>query len=190
MKKTLFIAVFMVVGLMQQVCMGIVHLNAEQAQNILNRISEPTSDDWEPTGPTAEDIRSATKVEKQAVKGSLEDKLINAVKNGDLKNVEAFIAAGADLEARDNQDMTALMRAAEKGHSDIFRVLMNAGADLNAQNKFKCKAFFWAADNNHLDIVKILVAQGAVDENFDDILMRATYQGNTKMVKALNKEAK
>jgi ankyrin repeat protein len=190
MKKIFFIAVFMVVGLFLEVVASSACLNAGQAENILNRIAkEPKSDGWEPTGPTAEDILSATKVEKLAVKGSLEDKLINAVKNGDLKNVEAFIVAGADLEARDNEDMTALMRAAEKGHTDIFRILIDAGADMSAKDKFGCTAFFKAADKNHVDIVKMLVAKGAVDDSFEGMLMRAVFQGNTEMVEALNKKS-
>ncbi len=188
MKKIFFIAVFMFVGLMQQVCIGIVHLNAEQANRVLNRINSTFDDGWESTGPTAEDIQAATKVEKLAAKGSLEDKLISAVKNGDLKNVQNFIAAGAGLDARDNEDMTALMRAADRGYFDIARVLIDAGADINTQDKFGCTALFKAADNNHVGIVKMLVAKGAVDSSFQDMLMRATFQGNTEMVKALNKE--
>ncbi len=190
MKKIFFIAVFMVVGLFLEVGASPARLNAKEAQNILNRIeSEAQSHAWEPTGPTAEDIRAATKVEKLAVKGSIEDKLISAVKNGDLKSVETFIVAGANLEARDNQDMTALMIAADRGYSDIARALIDAGADINAQDKFGCTALFKAADKNHVGIVKMLVAKGAVDNSFEDMLMRATFQGNAEMVKALNKEA-
>ena len=80
-------------------------------------------DSWESTGPTAEDILSATKVENLAAKGSREEKLISAVKNGDLKNVETFITAGTDLEARNNEDMTSLMIAATKGFTDIAAIL-------------------------------------------------------------------
>ena len=141
---------------------------------------------WDSTGPTVEDIRGAAKVEKLAVKGSLEDKLINAVKNGHLKNVETFIAAGADLEARDNDNMTALMRAAEKGYSDIFRILIDAGADISAKDKFGCTAFFKAADKNHVDIVKMLIAKGAaIDSTFEDVFVSSVFKGNTEMVKAL-----
>jgi ankyrin repeat protein len=144
------------------------------------------ADGWEPTGPTAEDIRAATKVEKLAAKGSREDKLISAVKNGDLKNVETCIAAGADLEARDNENMTALMRAAEKGYSDIARILIDAGADISAKDKFGCTAFFKAADKNHVDIVKMLVAKGAAsDSDFEDVFVSSVFKGHTEMVKAL-----
>jgi ankyrin repeat protein len=186
MKKIFFIAAFIVVGLMQQVCIGIVHLDAEQAKRVLNRIKSTSDDSWEPTGPTAEDIRAATTVEHLAAKGSLEDKLINAVKNGDLKNVETFIAAGVGLEARDNENMTALMRAAEKGYSNIVRVLIDAGADISAKDKFGCTAFFKAADKNHVEIVKMLIAKGAAaDSTFEDVFVSSVSKGNTEMVKAL-----
>src|SRR5260221_5331590 len=187
MKKIFFIAVFMFVGLMQQVCIGIAHLDAEQAERVLNRINKSTSDDgWKSTGPTAEDIRSATKVENLAAKGSLEDKLISAVKNGELKNVETCIAAGASLEARDNQNRTALMGAAEKGYSEIVRVLIDAGADIRAEDSFRCTAFFYAADKNHVDTVKILIAKGAAaDSTFEDVFVSSVFKGNTEMVKAL-----
>src|SRR5689334_22732239 len=103
MKRLFFIASFMVMGLFLEVCVSFADYH------------------WKSTGPTAEDIQAATKVKNLAAKGSREDKLISAVKNGDLKSVETFIAAGAGLEARDNGDRTALMRAAEKGYSDIVR---------------------------------------------------------------------
>jgi ankyrin repeat protein len=181
----------MVVGLFLQVGVGFANNKLEQeGQAILRRLNAPSkpnsNDDWEPSGPTVEDILSATKVENLAAKGSLEDKLLSAVKNGDLKNVETFIAAGAGLEARDNDDMTALMRAAEKGYSDIVRILIDAGADISAHDKFRCTAFFKAADKKHVDIVKMLIAKGAAtDRNFKDVFVSAAFQGNTEMVKAL-----
>lgn len=144
---------------------------------------------WNPTGPTAEDIRSATEVENLAAKGSPEDKLINAVKNGDLKKVETFIAAGVGLEARDNEDMTALMRAAQKGYSDIVKILIDAGADISAADRYRCTAFFHA-DKNHVDIVKMLIANGATaDSFFKEFFLGSVLQGHTEMVKALMVES-
>jgi len=168
MKKLFFIASFMVVGLFLQVGLSF------------------AADGWESTGPTTQDIRAATKVENRAAKGSPEDKLINAAKNGDLKNVATSIAAGADLEARDDEDMTALMWAAEKDYSDIIRILIDAGADISAKDKFGCTAFFKAADKNHIDIVKMLIAKGAsADSTYEDIFVSSVFKGNTEMVKAL-----
>ena len=146
-------------------------------------------DSWESTGPTAEDILSATKVENLAAKGSREEKIISAVKNGDLKNVETFIAAGAGLEARDAEDMTALMTAATRGHTDIARKLIKAGANVNAGDKFGRTPLFMATDKGHVDTVKILMAAGASDRNFESIFMSAVFKGNTQMVEALVENA-
>src|SRR5260221_931828 len=190
MKKIFFIAGFMVVGLFLEVGVGFVYskLSDEQAQSMVENIDymQIRSVAWEPTGPTVEDFLAATKVKGLATKGSREDKLISAVKNGDLKNVEIFIAAGADLEARDNENTTALMRAAEKGYSDIVRILIDAGADISTEDKFGCTAFFKAADKNHVDVVKMLIAKGAAeDSTFEDIFVSSVFKGNTEMVKAL-----
>ena len=143
------------------------------------------ADGWKSTGPTAQDIAAATKVENLVVKGSWEDKLINAVKKGDLKNVEMAIAAGANLEARDNQNMTPLLRAAEKGYSDIARILIDAGADIGAQDNFSCTPFFYAVDKNHVDFTKMLIAHQGEDSNFEDLFVSAAFRGRTEMVKAL-----
>lgn len=169
MKSIKNIKLLMVAGLLLQVGIGF------------------AADRWEPTGPTVEDILAATKVENLAAKGSREDKLISAVKNGDLKNVETFIAAGAGLEARDNGDMTALMIAANKGYTDIVSKLISAGANVNAKDRFGCTAFFKAADKGHTEIVKLLIANGAAknEKNFGELFVRAVFQGNNEMVKAL-----
>src|ERR1700722_5166500 len=172
MKKLFFIAGFMVAG--PFLAVGVSYADYH----------------WKPTGPTAEDIQAATKVKNLAAKGSREDKLISAVKNGYLKNVETLIAAGAGLEARDNGDRTALMRAAEKGYSDIVRILIKSGADVNARDKFDWTPLFMAADKGHTDIVRILMAAGASDgKNFESIFVPAVFNGNIEMVKAIVENA-
>ncbi len=168
MKKLFFIAGFMVVGLFLQVGLGFAY-------------------SWEPTGPTREDIEAATKVKNLAAKGSREEKLINAVKNGDSKAVKAHIADGADLEARDKGNMTALMIAAEKGYTEIVKILIYAGARVDSQDRFGCTSFFKAADKGHVEIVKILIATGAAVEtdSLEGLFVRAAHEDNTEMVKAL-----
>jgi len=172
MKKLFFIAGFMVAG--PFLAVGVSYADYH----------------WKPTGPTAEDIQAATKVKNLAAKGSREDKLISAVKNGDLKNVETLIAAGAGLEARDNGDRTALMRAAEKGYSDIVRILIKSGADVNARDKFDWTPLFMAFEKGHTDIVRMLMAAGASDgKNFESIFVPAVSYGNIEMVKAIVESA-
>ncbi len=143
--------------------------------------------DWERSGPTAENIRAATRVDNLAAQGSREDKIIDAAKKGDHKTIATLIVAGADLEARDSQGRTALMRAAEKGYADIVRILLDAGAHVSTQDKFGLTALFMAVDKNHVEVVKLLIARGAAgsDKNFRNMFVSSAFKGNTAMVKAL-----
>ena len=181
--------ILMVVGLFLEVGVGFAAFS-DEGQAILDRIckeeSNPESNHWEPTGPTRKDIQAATKVENLAAKGSREDKLISAVKNGDLKNVETLIAAGAGLEARDNENMTALMIAAKKGYTDIASKLINAGANVSAKDRYGWTVLTYALDNGHTEIVKLLIANGAAknQKDFGELFVSAVFQGNNEMVKA------
>ncbi len=179
----------MVLGLLLQAGVGF----AAGGQAILDRIrkekSDPKSNDWEyweSSGPTREDIMAATKVENLAAKGSQEYELINAVKNGDLKNVETLIAAGTGLEARDNENMTVLMIAAKKGYTDIASRLINAGAQVDATDRYNGTALFHAVDGGHAEIIKLLIANGAAknQKNFGELFVSAVFKGNNEMVKA------
>lgn len=124
--------------------------------------SKPKSDDWEPSGPTLEDILAATAVENPPAKGSLEDKLITAIKSGNLKDVDALIAMHASLEARDSENMTPLMIVAKKGYADIAGRLINAGARVDAKDGYGCTALFYAIDGGHLEVVELLIANGVL----------------------------
>ena len=64
----------------------------------------------------------------------LNDKLIDAVKNGDIKNVRELLAKGADVGAKSNFDVTALHEAALKGYVEVAKVLIGNGADVDAKD--------------------------------------------------------
>ena len=42
--------------------------------------------------------------------------------------MKALLAAGADVNAKEKEGWTALMLAAEKGHTEIVQLLKQAGA--------------------------------------------------------------
>ena len=183
----------MVLGLSLQVGAGFAE---SQGHAVLRRINEERTrkgykedmERWEKSGPTCEDILAATKVENLAAKESREDKLINAVKNGDLESVEDLIAEGADLdlEAKDDNDMTALMIAAKKGYTDIVSRLINSGANIDAKDRYNWTALFNAVDGGHAETVKLLIANGAAknQKDFGELFVSAVFKGNNEMVKA------
>jgi ankyrin repeat protein/transposase-like protein len=52
---------------------------------------------------------------------------------GKTAHVTALVAAGADVNFKNDHGRTALMIAATKGHADIVKALIAAGADVNAK---------------------------------------------------------
>ena len=65
--------------------------------------------------------------------GEKEDRLIEAARDGKLNGVKKMIAAGADVNARDNEGFTGLIYASGEGHTKILKALIAAGADVKSQ---------------------------------------------------------
>ena len=59
--------------------------------------------------------------------------LIAAATHGDVAAVQALLAQGAEVDAKDDGGMTPLMWASEEGHLDVVQVLITKGADVNAK---------------------------------------------------------
>lgn len=181
----------MLSGLLLQIGLSAAYNNdkANDAERILGRIAREKANptDWEPSGPTEENIKASTKVDNQATKGSPEDKLLNALEKGDLKTVEALIEACTNLEARNNENLTALLVAAKKGYTDIASKLITAGAHVSAQDRYGWTPLSHAANNGHAAMVKLLIAHGAAknQRNFGELLVSAAFKGNNQMVEAL-----
>lgn len=85
---------------------------------------------------------------------------------------------------------TALMCAAQNGHTDIVRLLIEKGADVNTVAAGTGTALMDAAGNGHADIVRILLEKGAnVNVNVGGTaLMFAAREGNADIVRALLKK--
>ena len=73
-------------------------------------------------------------------------------------------------DAANNEGMTALHYAAEKGDLAVVQFLVEHGADIKAQdNVLSRSAIHFAAENGHLDCIKFLTEKGA------DLLDRDSY---------------
>ena len=69
-----------------------------------------------------------------AAAGPAED-LISAAFRGDAAAVQALLAKGADVNAKNNDGVTALMVASENGHLDVVQALLAKGAEVNAKDE-------------------------------------------------------
>jgi len=83
----------------------------------------------------------------------------NAVCAGDEGSLSEALAAGFDVNARDDKLNTALHHATEQGHLNIMHLLIEAGAELNIQNDDDSTALHLAEKN--IDSIRLLLEAGA-----------------------------
>ena len=84
-----------------------------------------------------------------------------AVESADLAAIDAQLASGADINARDEHGQTALMNAARAGQTSVVRLLAERGADLNHHAKYGLTALMLAVIRRHTEVVRVLVEAGA-----------------------------
>ena len=90
-----------------------------------------------------------------------QDAVVRAAKAGDVDGLQKALAAGADVNTRDDKGWTALMHAADKGYVLLVELLLAGGADPNIHRPDGVTALFMAAMRGHSEIVTALVAVGA-----------------------------
>lgn len=80
---------------------------------------------------------------------------------GDLSLMQAHIAAGSDLNQKDDYGSTPLIIATTFGKTEVAKLLIEAGADLNITGADGGTALHGAAFYCRTEIVEALLAKGA-----------------------------
>lgn len=93
--------------------------------------------------------------------GNINRELIIAAGKGDINTVENLIGKGANVNARDVEDWTALMLAGKGGHTGVVKAVLKRGAKVNMKNIYGFTALMWAAKGGHTDTVKAMLDKGA-----------------------------
>jgi hypothetical protein len=86
-----------------------------------------------------------------------------------------MLACGFDPNAKDNESVTALHRAAMAGRVEAARVLLAHGADINAlDGMFSASPLVWASEGwkhdphsagvDHVGVARLLIAAGSSQE--------------------------
>jgi ankyrin repeat protein len=106
-----------------------------------------------------------------------------------LVMVSMLLEAGADINARDDEDYTALGLAAEDGNEVLVRLLLDAGANINTPRHRYPSALTLAARQGKEAVVQMLMDAGAdVDsqDNYgDSALIAAAESGHVELVRYL-----
>ena len=86
---------------------------------------------------------------------SIDETVLETVKNGNVKKLCTLINSGADVNGRDVLNKTAVMCAVERGSYRCLHVLIKAGADLNAIDDENNTALIHAVNCNALRCMKL-----------------------------------
>ena len=83
--------------------------------------------------------------------------LHGAARTGDLDRLKAALAAGVDVDTRDGQGWTALMRAANENHPPLVEELLRAGAGPDVRAPDGATPLFRAALHGYAQVIALLM---------------------------------
>jgi hypothetical protein len=93
---------------------------------------------------------------------TIDDQLLKGASAGDLAGVSQALEQGADVNAKDEYNNTALNWAALWGHAEVVKRLLEAGADLeNKGSGGGLTPLANAASRGHSDVAQFLLDRGA-----------------------------
>ena len=117
----------------------------------------------------------------QTSKQELNDQFYEAVRQGDVKAVTKLLDQGVDVNTKFRYGATALFKAAERGHTEVVRLLLARGADVTVKDTFYgATAMSWALDNDHIETVRALLEKDS--GSVGDVLMTGVREGKDALV--------
>ena len=119
----------------------------------------------------AETMLSADPALKSGLRPEHHLMLHRPAESGNARVLDTMLACGFEPDARDNDNVTPLHRAAMGGHPDAVRTLLKFGADVNAKDgMFAATPLVWAVEGrgnakhagaDHVEVARILIANGS-----------------------------
>ena len=83
-----------------------------------------------------------------------------AARVGHIEVVKKHLAAGVDVNAKDEGGVTPLQHAAYWGHKEIAELLIAKGTDVNAKDDGGRTPLDWTISNNHPETADLLRKHG------------------------------
>jgi ankyrin repeat protein len=92
---------------------------------------------------------------------TLDNRLRKAAARGDLRSVKTLLAKGADVNAKNQIGMNALMAAVRGGHLKVVKFLIDKGAKVDARDNDGFTALMTACGLGYLQVANVLLDKGA-----------------------------
>ena len=77
--------------------------------------------------------------------------------NGDLDDLKQALRDGDEIDGKDQDGMTPLMRATKAGHFEVVEWLLANGAHYDIRDNEGWTAFFWAVEKGHKRLTEYLL---------------------------------
>jgi beta-lactamase regulating signal transducer with metallopeptidase domain len=116
---------------------------------------------WVAQPPRMAYAQQNTQHTNRIIANALGAQLVNALKDGDVRQARELIDAGADVNQFIEGDGTPLIIAAQEGDAAMAHLLLEAGANVNTHAQGEGTALIVAAKNGDMDLVSLFVESGA-----------------------------
>ena len=113
-----------------------------------------------PESKPVEPVAEAAKPEPTTAKAP-DISIHKAAEDGNIEAVKQHLAAGTDVNAKNQLGRTPLHAAAYYGHKEIIELLIGKAADVNIKRRGGWTPLHDAAFGSHKEIVQLLIAKGA-----------------------------
>ena len=111
--------------------------------------------------------------------------LFDWVKENNLKMAQKELKERRDVDHRDEDGMSALHWAADRGNAEMVELLIKAGAKIDAQDSEGQSALHFAASCGHSEVVRVLLKTGADSTVKDNDGFTAKETANDRVIKDL-----
>jgi ankyrin repeat protein len=91
-------------------------------------------------------------------RSSIDEELFEAAKENNVSEVRRLLSNGADVNANDQNGITALHKAIDKGHAQVVKELLDHGAGIEAKDNHGKTPLHCACWNGHLCVVNELLS--------------------------------
>jgi ankyrin repeat protein len=134
------------VGALLATVLGACSVGGDAPDGPASGSSGPLASPAPPTSTTARGVVG----ERQA---RLDDALIEAAWEGDVRRARQLVADGADVNHQDDSQQSPYLIATSQGHLDLLELTLRHGADVGSLDSFNGTGLIRAADRGHADIV-------------------------------------